>query len=86
MSSENKRFCNINFIDGKSWRLTYEPVNPDELIPIAKAIQEMSETNNLIFRIEGKLVIVPMNNVRSIEVSPAPANLPRSIIRAQYID
>ena len=86
MSSENKRFCTINFVDGESMRFIYEPARLDEPSSIGQAIQEMSKTNNLIFQIEGKLVIIPMNNVRSIEVSPSPKNLPRSIIKAQYLE
>ena len=86
MNGENKRFCNINFIDGESMRFIYEPVHPDEPLSIGKAIQEMSQNNNIIFNLENKLVIVPMNNVRSIEISPSPTNLPRSIIKAQYLD
>ncbi len=86
MSSEKKRFCQINFVDGESLRFTYEPVRPDEPSSLDRAIGEMSQTNNLIFNVEGKLVIIPMNNVRSIEISPSPANLPWSIIKAKYLD
>ena len=86
MTSEGKRFCKINFVDGKSSRFIYEPVRPDEASSIGQAIQELSQTNNLIFYVEEKLVIIPMNNVRSIEIAPSPANLPRSIIKARYLD
>ena len=86
MNGEDKRFCKINFVDGESMRFTYEPVHPDEAMSIGRAIKEMSQNNNLIFHIESKLVIIPMNNVRSIEISPSPKNLPRSIIKAQYLD
>ena len=86
MSSEKKRFCQINFVDGEPLRFTYEAVRPDEASSLGRAIEEMSQTNNLIFHVEGKLVIIPMNNVRSIEISPSPVNLPRSIIKAKYLD
>ena len=86
MSSGNKRYLNINFAGGESLRFTYDPVRPDEVTSIGQAIQEMSQTNNLIFHVEGKLVLIPMNNVQSIEISPSPKNLPRSIIKAKYID
>ena len=86
MIDQNKRFCNINFVDGESMRFIYKPVNEDETSSIGRAIQEMSKNNNLVFSLEGKLIIVPMNNVRSIEISPSPVNLPRSIIKAQYLD
>ena len=86
MSSEKKRFCNINFVDGESMRFIYEPARLDEPSSIGRAIQEMSKTNNLIFHLEGKLVIIPMNNVRSIEISPSPKSLPQSVIRAEYSD
>ena len=86
MSSQNKRFCNIHFIDGETMRFIYEPVNEDEVSSIGRAIQEMSKSNNLVFSLEGKLIVIPMNNVRSIEISPSPANLPDSIIKAKYLD
>jgi len=86
MNSGKKRYCKINFVGGESLQFTYEPVRPDESTSIGQAIQEMSQSNNLIFYVEGKLVIVPMNNVQSIEISPSPKNLPRSIIKAKYLD
>jgi len=86
MGSENKRFCKINFIDGESMHFIFEPVHADEASSMGQAIREISQNNNLIFQLEGKIVIVPMNNVRSIEVSPSPKNLPQSIIKAQYLD
>ena len=86
MTSENKRFCKINFIDGKSCRFIYEPVRADEPSSIGQAIQELSKNNNLIFQVEGKLIVIPMNNVRSIEISPSPVNLPQTIIKGRYLD
>ena len=83
MSSQNKRFCTINFVDGESMKFIFKPVIEDELTSIGRAIQEMSKNNNLVFDLEGRLIIVPMNNVRSIELSPSPANLPRSVIKAR---
>ena len=86
MTSENKRFCKINFIDGESCRFIYEPIRADEPSSIGQAIQELSKNNNLIFQVEGKLIVIPMNNVRSIEISPSPVNLPQTIIKGRYLD
>jgi hypothetical protein len=86
MNGDNKRFCNINFVDGESMRFTYEPAHPDEYRSMSLAIEEMAQTNKLIFTIEDKLVIVPINNVRSIEISPSPTNLPMTVIKAQSLD
>ena len=86
MSGDNKRFCNINFVDGESMRFTYEPAHPDEYRSISLAIEEMSQSNKLIFNIDDRLVIVPLNNVRSVEISPSPTNLPMTVIKAQSLD
>ena len=86
MSSQAKRFSKINFIDGESMRFTYEAVNEDDVSSIGRAIQEMSQSNNIVFSLEGKLIVIPMNNVRSIEISPSPTNLPNSVIKAKYLD
>jgi hypothetical protein len=86
MSSKDKRSCIINFVNGEPLRFTYEPVRLDEVTSLIQAIGEMSQTNNLIFNIEGKLIIIPMNNVRSIEISPSPVNLPWSVIKGKYLD
>ena len=86
MNADKKRFCNINFVDGESLRFTYEPAHPDEYMSMSLAIEEMSKSNKLIFNIEDRLVIVPMNNVRSIEISPSPTNLPTTVIKAQSLD
>ena len=86
MNDDNKRFCNINFLDGESMRFTYEPAHPDEYRSMSLAIEEMSKSNKLIFNIDDRLVIVPINNVRSIEISPSPTNLPITVIKAQSLD
>ena len=86
MNDDNKRFCNINFVDGESLRFTYEPAHPDEYRSMSLAIEEMAQSNKLIFNIEDRLVIVPINNVRSIEISPSPTNLPIAVVKAQYLD
>ena len=39
------------------------------------------KTNTLAIETEDRLVLIPLHNVRSIEVTPPPADLPRYAVR-----
>jgi hypothetical protein len=47
----------------------------------------MYGSNTIGVEVEGTVYFYPVNNIRSIEISPAPSNLPPSIVQGlRYFD
>jgi hypothetical protein len=86
MSGENKKFCTITFMDGKKIQFRFQPIRNEEDPTLGMAVEKLANSQSLVFELEEKLMFVPMNNVRTVEVSPAPAKLPANIIRGAMID
>ena len=85
MSSEETKFCVINYMDGKSLRFTFQSREEDSASTIGSAIEKLTNLNNLTFELEGRLTVIPMNNVRSIEFSPLAGKLPINMLRGKLI-
>ena len=83
MTDKPTRFCKITFMDGQTWDFTFEAVKDEGDPTIAGLINSMNEMDNIVFELDGRLTIIPLNNVRSVDVSPAPATLPANVIRAR---
>jgi len=73
------KICTIVFTDGESVKLSYD----SQLDPMvgAQLVEESLNHPYLAFEADGKLVIYPMSNIRSVNIEPAPEKLPRTIIR-----
>lgn len=75
-----KRFLTIHFIDGSKLSLTF-PQQGDDFTQIASRVQRALDANQLAIEIDGELFVVPMNNVKYLQVNPAPEKLPDTVIR-----
>jgi hypothetical protein len=86
MSTPRPRFCRITFMDGQSMTLNYKTAQSEAAFRLGEILNRLREVNNLVFELEGKLMIIPMTNVRTVELSPAPDNLPPDIGRATLLE
>ena len=86
MGTNPRRYCTIHFMDGQSMRFIFEALKPEGDPTVGMAVEDFLKTKNLIFELDNKLTIIPMNNVRSIEVFPAPSNLPQKVIKAKSLE
>ena len=82
MSDNPTRFCTITFMDGESRAFRFEGVHDDDASSggLWDTLQTMA---NLLIELDGTLNVIPLNNVRSIEISPSPSKLPKSVVRAK---
>ena len=76
----NKRFLNIHFIDGSKLSVTF-PQQSDDFSQISSRVQKALEANQLAIEIDGELCVIPMNNIKYLQVNPAPEKLPDTVIR-----
>ena len=76
----NKRYLTIHFTDGSKLSVTF-PKQIKEFHQMAERIQKALDANKLAIEIDGELFVIPMNNVKYLQMTPAPEKLPETIIR-----
>ena len=75
-----KRFLTVYFTDGSKMSVTF-PQQSDDISEIAGRVQKALDANQLAIEIDGELFVIPMSNVKYVQVNPAPENLPETVIR-----
>ena len=76
----DKRFLTIHFTDGSKLSLTF-PKQTDELYQMAGRVQKALDANQLSIEVGGELFVIPMSNIKYMQVNPAPEKLPDTVIR-----
>jgi hypothetical protein len=70
----------IHFMDGSSLKLDFpKQVKHDE--SIIPRIEKILERQALMAEVDGALMLVPFNNVKYLQVYPAPERLPDYALR-----
>ena len=76
----SNRFLTIHFTDGSKMSVTF-PKQAGEPHQILNRVQKALDANQLAMEIGEELFVVPMNNVKYMQVSPRPDKLPDNVIR-----
>jgi hypothetical protein len=72
--------CTISFLDGTQLKLVWEK-QKEAALRSASLIEKVLNSESFAVELEGRLVIVPIQNIRTMEVSPAPEKLPQMVVR-----
>lgn len=75
------RYLKIKFTNGEEKSFVFEPLlNTSDAATVSTRVQQMLDSGRLILKAADKLMIIPLTNVISIEVSPCPPSaLPQAI-------
>ena len=76
--------CTISFTDGEQLKITWAK-QEDVSFRIGKILEKILANESLAIELEGRLVMIPFQNIRTIEVRPAPDKLPDTVIRGARI-
>jgi hypothetical protein len=76
----DKRFLTIHFTDGSKLSVTF-PKQVEDIHQIASRVQKALDANQLSMEIGDELFVIPMNNIKYLQVSPRPEKLPETVIR-----
>jgi hypothetical protein len=72
--------CTISFVDGTQLKLVWpRPEEPD--VRLAGMLEKILTNESIAAEVEGRLMIIPVNNIKTMEVSPASEKLPAMVIR-----
>lgn len=76
-----KRGIIIHFMDGTKKLLEFPQQISDNDATAAAKIKEALEARHLAIEAEGALILIPLDNVKYLQVYPAPKKLPAGVIR-----
>ena len=80
MSHSKKETCFIHFMDGSSMSFQFDAPSEDTL-SVASQIHNVIDNNIMRLEVDNKLVFIPISNIRTIEITPAPAKLPPQVLK-----
>jgi hypothetical protein len=82
MSDENRGIMTIRYVNGTEQKFEYARFKDDSSSSsTASRIQDMLKTNQILLELEGRFLIIPLQNVLSIEVSPPPVKVPQNTLK-----
>jgi hypothetical protein len=79
-----KRGVTIHFSDGTRLGIDFPVQAPNEMAALLK-LEEILKQRQIIAAVDGAVLVIPFDNIKYIQASPAPAKLPRHAIRGASI-
>jgi len=79
MIDKTKSTLTIRFVNGSEQK--FEFTRPEESASIAQRIQDALSANQLLLELEDRLMVVPFQNILTVEVSPAPPKVRGNVLR-----
>jgi len=70
----------IFFMDGSKITLTYPRQAKTDTATMASNVRKAIDQDKLTVEAEGELLVIPMRNVKYVQVSPAPDALPQGVL------
>ncbi len=82
MSDENRGIMTIRYVNGTEQKFEYARLKDDSSIASAASrIQDMLKANQILLELEDRFLIIPLQNVLSIEISPPPVKFPKNTVK-----
>jgi len=78
---DEKRGLIIHFMDGSKKLLEFPQQVADSDVTAAAKLKEALEARHLVVEAEGALIVIPLANVKYLQLYPAPKKLPAGVIR-----
>ena len=76
----------VFFMDGTKASFRYPKQSGSDPATIASNVKRAIDADKLLLEVDGQLLIIPVRNVKYIQVSPAPAHLPSGVLRNARVD
>jgi len=70
----------VRLVDGSIHRFQFSDEKGDETT-LATRVERALEAHDLVIELGGRLLVIPQHSMLSIELTPAPAKLPATVIR-----
>jgi len=81
MNDKTNRSMIIHFNDGSRKVLEFPQQLSDTDTSATLRLKELLEARHLVIEAEGALLVIPVQNIKYIQVTPTPKRLPGHVIR-----
>ena len=71
----------IHFMDGTRMTFAWPRQTGDDPMTIVSNVRKALEMDKLAVEVQGALFVIPIRNVKYIQITPAPEKLPNEVIR-----
>ena len=71
----------VHFMDGTKAGFRYPKQAGTDPATIAATVKRAIDADKLVLEVDGDLLVIPIRNVKYVQVSPAPAHLPGGVLR-----
>jgi hypothetical protein len=71
----------IHFMDGTKMALRYPRLRGKNSAGVAEQVRKAMEADKLALELKGTLLVIPLRNVKYVEITPAPDSLPSGVVR-----
>lgn len=75
----------IFFTDSTKMTLGWPQQAGDDPSTIAMNVRKALEQDKLAVEVDGDLLVIPMQNVKYIQITPAPAELPQGVLKKAHL-
>ncbi len=75
----------IHFMDGSKLSLQWPRQAGTDPQTVAANVKKALEVDRIVAEVDGTLLVIPMRNVKYIQITPAPEKLPAGILRGVQI-
>jgi hypothetical protein len=80
MESKDTRRMVIHFTNGRKRNFVYETANVDSAV-LSGRVEKLLNARHLILETDDKMIVLPYDNIESIEISPKPDKVPLVAIK-----
>ena len=81
----NKRTATFFFIDGTSISVVFPKQGGTDSTTILANVKKALEAERIPIEIGGQLLLIPMRNVKYVQITPTPEVLPKDVIREAQV-
>ncbi len=75
----------IYFMDGTKLSLEWPQQAGNDPSVIAVNVRKALETDRIMAEVDGNLLVIPVRNIKYIQITPAPQKLPTGVLRSAQI-
>ena len=75
----------IHFMDGSKIVLKWPAQTGDDPVTVAANIRKELEAERIMAEVGGSLLVIPVRNIKYVQVTPAPEKLPREVLRGAWV-
>jgi hypothetical protein len=76
----------VFFMDGTKASFRYPRQAGTDASTIAATVKKAIDSEKLVLEVDGNLLVIPMRNIKYVQVTPAPAHLPQGVLRNARVD